>query len=235
MGSPLSELAGSLVVSCQPIPGGPMDRPDIVVAFALAALAGGAKGLRIEGVANVKAVRAATAAPIIGLVKRDLAGVDVRITATLNDVAALIDAGADVIAFDATARARPVAAAQIAAGIRSAGLVAMADVATLSEARDAFAFGADVVGTTLSGYTGGREPDGPDFSLLAATVRLGRPAIAEGRYHAPAQAREAMRLGAFAVVVGTAITRPERVTHWFADAVAEGRDAARPPFRKAER
>ncbi len=98
----------------------------------------------------------------------------------------------------------------------------MADISNLAEARAAFAFGADVVGTTLAGYTGGAEPEGPDLVLLSEAAKLQGPVIAEGRLKAPAQAAEAMRLGAFAVVVGSAITRPEHITRWFAVAVANG-------------
>jgi len=216
----LAQISGSLVVSCQPVPGGPLDRTEFVVAFALAALSSGAKGVRIEGSANVAAVRAATKAPIIGLIKRDIAGAGVRITPGLMDVDALVAAGADMIAFDATMRPRPTPVRSLCAAIRRAGRIAMADIATVDEARAAFAFGADVVGTTLSGYIGGPEPEGPDFNLLARVAKIGGPVIAEGRIHAPGQAATAMRNGAFAIVVGSAITRPEHITRWFADAIA---------------
>ena len=222
----LAALRGKLVVSCQPVPGGPLDTPAIVAGFARAALAGGAAALRIEGVANVVAVRAATDAPIIGLVKRDLAASPVRITPLLHDVADLAAAGADIIALDANDRERPVPAGELCAAILKADRVAMADIATLAEARAAFGFGADVVGTTMSGYTGGPEPDTPDFALLSEAARIGGPVIAEGRIRTPQQAAEAMRLGAFAVVVGSAITRPEHVTDWFATAIAAVRPAA---------
>lgn len=219
---PLAALAGRLIVSCQPETGGPLDRTEIVVAFALASLSSGAAGLRIEGIANVSAVRRVTAAPIIGIVKRDLANSPVRITPWLDDVEALAGAGADIIAFDATQRPRPASAEALCAAVKARGAIAMADISSLSEARAAFAFGADVVGTTLAGYTGGPEPDGPDLDLLGGAAKLEGPVIAEGRLRAPAQAGEAMRLGAFAVVVGSAITRPEHITRWFADAVAKG-------------
>jgi len=190
----LPKIAGSLIVSCQPVPGGPFDRTDFVVAFAQAALQSGAACVRIEGLANVAAVREATRVPIIGLVKRDLADSPVRITPYAADVEALAAAGADILAFDATDRERPAAAADLCAAAHRAGRLAMADISTLAEARAAFAFGADLVGTTLSGYTGGAEPEGPDFELLASAAALGRPVIAEGRIHAPAQAGDAMRL-----------------------------------------
>jgi N-acetylmannosamine-6-phosphate 2-epimerase/N-acetylmannosamine kinase len=214
-------LRGKLVVSCQPVPGGPLDRPEIVVGFALAALESGAVGVRIEGVANVAAVRAATSAPIIGLVKRDFAGTPVRISALIEDIDALATAGADIIAFDATHFPRPVPAGDLLAAIRRNGKIAMADISTATEAVEAVAMGVDFVGTTLSGYMEGPVPEAPDFALIRAIAGCGRPVIAEGRIRTPEQARTAIAAGAFAVVVGSAITRPEHITAWFATAVGD--------------
>jgi putative N-acetylmannosamine-6-phosphate epimerase len=222
------ELRGSLIVSCQPVVGGPLDRPEIVVAFALAALASGAVAVRIEGIANVTAVRAATPAPIIGLVKRDFPGTTVRISATMDDIDALAAVGADIIAFDATAYPRPVPAADLLAAIHGHGRIAMADISTAREAEMAAGLGADFVGTTLSGYMEGPIPDAPDLALVRAIAGCGRPVIAEGRIRTPDHAKAAIEAGAFAVVVGSAITRPEHITGWFARAVAgaAGRRAA---------
>jgi N-acetylmannosamine-6-phosphate 2-epimerase/N-acetylmannosamine kinase len=208
-----------LIVSCQPVPGSPFDTPDGVVAFARAAAASGATGLRIEGAANVAAVTQALNLPVIGLIKRDLPGSDVRITPLLEDVAALAAAGAAIIAVDATDRPRPVAVPDLLAAIRAAGRLAMADCATLAEAEAAIAAGADIVGSTMSGYTGGPVPSAPDVALVRALSRLGVPVLAEGRYNAPHLAAAAIRAGAHAVVVGSAITRPEHITTWFAEAV----------------
>jgi N-acetylmannosamine-6-phosphate 2-epimerase / N-acetylmannosamine kinase len=217
----IERLRGSLIVSCQPVPGGPLDRPEIVVGFALAALASGAAAVRIEGIANVTAVRAATRDPIIGLVKRDFPGTPVRITALIEDVQALAAAGADIIAIDATACPHPVPAADLVAAVRRHGRLAMADISNAAEAEAAVRLGVDFVGTTLSGYTGGSVPELPDFPLIAAIARCGRPVIAEGRIRTPEQARAAIEAGAHAVVVGSAITRPEHITAWFATAVAK--------------
>jgi putative N-acetylmannosamine-6-phosphate epimerase len=217
----LASLERALIVSCQPVAGGPMDRADIVVALALAALAGGASALRIESARYVAAVRRATAAPVIGLVKRDLADSPVRITPLTEDVRALAEAGADIIAFDATRRTRPVAVPDLVAAIEAAGRIAMADCATEEDGRDALAAGATILGSTLSGYTGGLEPEGPDYDLVAALGHMTPRVVAEGRIRTPAQAAEALRRGAWAVVVGSAITRPEHVTGWFCDAMRE--------------
>lgn len=215
-------FAGALIASCQPVPGGPTDSVGFVVAFALATRDGGARGLRIEGVANVAAVAAACDLPVIGLVKRDLSGSDVRITPFVDDAVALARAGARIVAFDATERARPVPVGEMIDAIHAAGALAMADIATLAEARAAIAAGADIVGTTLSGYVGpGPVPDTPDLALVRGCAALRAvPVFAEGRYNAPHLAAAAITAGADSVVVGSAITRPEHVAGWFARAVA---------------
>jgi N-acetylmannosamine-6-phosphate 2-epimerase/N-acetylmannosamine kinase len=215
------KLAGTLIVSCQPVVGGPLDHVEMVVGFALAALAGGARGLRIEGAANVAAVRAATQVPIIGLIKRDLDATPVRITPLIEDVVALDDAGADIIAFDATDRERPVPASDLCNAIHAAGKLAMADISSFEEARAADAFDVDLIGTTLSGYTGGPEPSEPDLDLVRRCASLGKPVIAEGLIRTPEQAAAAIDAGAHAVVVGSAITRPEHITGWFASSIGQ--------------
>ncbi|MET0529001.1 MAG: putative N-acetylmannosamine-6-phosphate 2-epimerase [Microvirga sp.] len=213
-------LKGGLVVSCQPVPGGPFDDPASVVRFALAAQNAGARALRIEGVANVAAVAAACSLPIIGLVKRDLPDTPVRITPWIDDIRALSEAGAAIIAFDATDRVRPVPVNNLVEAVHARGRVAMADIATIAEARNASALGADIIGTTMSGYTDpGLPPRVPDINLVAEASRLGTPVFAEGRYNGPRLAAAAMRAGAAAVVVGSAITRPEHITQWFVDAI----------------
>ena len=214
------ELRGFLIVSCQPVVGGPLDRPDIVVGFALAALTSGAAAVRIEGIDNVKAVRGATQAPIIGLIKRDYPGTTVRISATVADIEELADAGADIVAFDATAYPRPTPAGELLAAIHRRGRVAMADISTAPEAEAAARLGADLIATTLSGYMEGEVPDAPDLALVRAIAGCGKPVIAEGRIRTPEQASAAIEAGAFAVVVGSAITRPEHITEWFATSVA---------------
>ncbi len=224
LNSVLERLRGGLVASCQPVPGGPTDGEAFVVAFALAARDGGARGLRIEGVANVRAVAAACDLPVIGLVKRDLPGSDVRITPFLGDAVDLARAGATIVAFDATDRPRPTPVADLVAAIHAGNALAMADVATLDEARAALAAGADIVGTTLAGYVGpGPVPEAPDLGLVRACGKLGAPLLAEGRYNEPRLAAAAIRAGADAVVVGSAITRPEYVARWFADAIRQAR------------
>ncbi|MGO4526637.1 putative N-acetylmannosamine-6-phosphate 2-epimerase [Microvirga sp. 2MCAF35] len=220
-GALADRLRGGLVVSCQPVPGGPFDNPASVVHFALAAQNAGARALRIEGIANIAAVAAACSPPIIGLVKRDLADTPIRITPWIEDIAALAEAGAAIIAFDATDRPRPASIRTLIESVHAQGCIAMADIATMAEARNASALGADIIGTTMSGYCDpGPPPRTPDIELVREVRELGKPTLAEGRYNEPRLAAAAIRAGAVAVVVGSAITRPEHITQWFVDAIA---------------
>lgn len=222
----LEKLRGGLVVSCQPVDGGPMDDPRVTAAMARAAEVGGSAGLRIEGIDNLRAVRPVTDLPIIGLVKRDLDDSGVRITPWLEDVAALAEAGADIIAYDATQRPRPVETAELVRAICAAGKIAMADCARLEDGEQAQREGAGILGSTLSGYAYKLAPPaaGPDFALIRAFAGLGAFVMAEGRINRPELARAAMAAGADSVTVGSAITRIEHITGWFSEAVRAGAD-----------
>lgn len=217
----LEKLINGLVVSCQPVDDGPMDREDIIVAMAQAAVIAGAAGLRVEGAANVKAVRTVTTVPIIGIVKRDLDWTPVRITTSLDDVRSLVLAGADIIGYDATARPRIDTREEILRCILTEGVCAMADCATLQDGIGALATGAQIIGTTLSGYTEDTmlHGDEPDLELVSSFKKLGGFVIAEGRYNNPSLAAEAIKYGADCVTVGSAITRLEHITGWFKDAI----------------
>jgi N-acylglucosamine-6-phosphate 2-epimerase len=217
----IQALKNGLIVSCQPVKGGAMDNAVMVVGFALAALDGGASGLRIESADYVRAVRDATDKPIIGLVKRDLDDTPVRITPWLDDVDALAGAGADIIAYDATQRIRPVDTKTLIDRIHEHGRIAMADCSIISDAERALGEGAEIIGTTLAGYTGPVEPTEPDFALITSVSKLTPHVIAEGNVRTPEQAATALAAGAFTVVVGSAITRPEHVTSWFRAALDE--------------
>ena len=200
-----------------------MDDDDVVLRMARAAIAGGAAGLRIEGARRLAHVRRGVAVPIIGIVKRDLAGSAVRITPLLDDVQALADAGADIVAVDATARARPVALAALLAHIVASGALPMADACGLDDALAAWACGFPIVATTLSGYTGDPvvpTPDEPDLALVAQLSARGCRVMAEGRYDTPARAAAAIAAGAWAVTVGSALTRLEVATARFASEIA---------------
>lgn len=223
------KLASGLIVSCQPVDHGPMDDDDVVVRFAKAALAGGAEGLRIEGAHRLAKVRNALPhALIIGIVKRDLTDSPVRITPLREDVLALAEAGADIIAVDCTERARPVAVEELISQINQLGKVAMGDCSTLADAKHAYAAGAAIVGTTLSGYTGGPVPAEPDFDLLRTMCAHFPRVMAEGRFNTPTHCAEARRIGAWAVTVGTAITRTEIIAEWFATAMRSCKPTVKP-------
>jgi len=188
---------------------------------------GGACGIRAREAENIRAIRGAVELPIIGITKSEFADGTVLITGDFDDVQAVIDAGADVAAADATRRIRPngLSGEQFIAEMKKRwSLPVMADVSTLEEGLAAEGAGADLIGTTLAGYTRYTieryREDEPDWELLEALVRQARvPVIAEGRIWTPEQARKALQLGAFAVVVGTAITRPRVVTRRFVDAI----------------
>lgn len=225
----IDALRGGLVVSCQPVPDGPFDDPASVVRFALAAQNAGAKALRIEGVSNITAVAAASSLPLIGLVKRDLADAPIRITPWIEDVNAVAKAGAAIIAIDATDRTRPVPVKDLIEAVHTQGCLAMADIATIAEAKNAARLGVDILSTTMSGYTGTQTPPQmPDLQLVAQAHDLGRPVFAEGRYNEPRLAAAALRAGAAAVVVGSAITRPEHITRWFVAAMEAETAGAEP-------
>ncbi|WP_018760912.1 N-acetylmannosamine-6-phosphate 2-epimerase [Arthrobacter sp. 135MFCol5.1] len=220
----LESLRGRLIVSCQAYPGEPMRDPRTTAQVAASAVIGGAAAVRVQGLADIQYTRAAVEVPVIGLWKDGHDGV--FITPTFRHALAVANAGAHVVAVDGTRRDRPdgLTLAQTVAGIhQESHALVMADCGSLQDAAAAVEAGADLIGTTLAGYTGGRpKTAGPDLELLAdiAAAGFGVPLIAEGRVHSPAQARQALDAGAFAVVVGTAITHPATLTGWFVDALA---------------
>lgn len=218
----LRPLRGRLVVSCQAYPGEPLRTPEAMCAMAQAAARGGAAGIRAQGLEDIRAIRAAVDLPLIGLWKDG--DDDVFITPTLEHALAVAEAGAHVVALDGTSRARPdgrTLTETIRAVHDRTGALVMADCSTAEEGVAAQAAGADLVGTTLAGYTAyTSKGDGPDLDLVGhLAARLSVPVVAEGRVHRPDQAAEAVRRGAFSVVVGTAITHPTTITSWFAEAV----------------
>ena len=224
--SVLDRIKGGLIVSCQAEPGEPFFEPHYMAAFARASEMGGAVGIRAKE-PDIRAIRQACALPIIGIDKVHLEGFEVYITPRFQDAERIAAAGADMIALDCTPRPRPdgVMMEDLVRRIkRGLNLPVMADISTLDEAIAAEQAGADVIATTLSGYTPySRKTEGPDFDLLEATVRAVRvPVIAEGHIYTLAEARAAIALGAWAIVIGTAITRPIELTHRFAQAIGRG-------------
>jgi N-acylglucosamine-6-phosphate 2-epimerase len=222
----LDALAGGLIVSCQAYPGEPMQSPEVMVAVARSVAHAGARAVRLQGIPDIAAARAVLPVPIIGLVKVDLPGV--FITPTLEDVEAVCRAGADIVAVDGTLRPRP-DGHTLRDSIEAAhamGKLLMADCGSLEDVEYSVGQGADLVGTTLAGYTEGRpRTNGPDLELLRDVVeRTAVPVLAEGRIGTPHEAAECLQAGAFAVVVGTAITHPGRIARRFIDALGGGVD-----------
>lgn len=220
----LRTLAKGLIVSCQAKPGSPLRHPQVMAAMAQAAEAGGAVGIRANGAEDIAAIRALVKLPIIGINKIDHAGYEVFITPTLAAARQVAAAGADIIAMDATLRPRPdglSAAEAIRLYQKELGLPVMADISTLEEGLAAAEAGADIVATTLSGYTPySPQQEPPDYTLIAElAARIRVPIIAEGRFASPAEARRALDLGALAVVVGTAITAVDWVTQRYVTAL----------------
>jgi N-acylglucosamine-6-phosphate 2-epimerase len=158
---------------------------------------------------------------VIGLRKRDVPGSPVYIVPELRDAEEVVEAGADVLAVDATLRGRPggVGMVEFLGQVRTAfpDVPLMADVDGERAGIAARGAGADVVATTLSGYTGDGSPTAsPDLDLVAALAHhLDCPVIAEGRYGSPDDVSAAFAAGAYAVVVGTAITDALALTRRF--------------------
>lgn len=219
----VARLERGLIVSCQATEDTPFHGPVFMAAMARAAEMGGAAGIRANGPADIAAIRNSVRLPIIGIWKVVYEGYEPYITPTLEDARKIAEAGADIIALDATLRPHPrdLSAHQLIAEVKTLGLPVMADISTFEEGIAAAEAGADIVATTMSGYTPySPQSDQPDFKLIEELARaLPIPVIAEGKIGTPDQARRAVDLGAFAVVVGAAITQPWAITEKFASAL----------------
>lgn len=221
----LTKIRGGLIVSCQALANEPLYGAEIMARLAVAAQQGGAVAIRANTPVDIQAIRAAVDLPIIGLYKEEIPGYPVYITPTLAHARQVAAAGADIIAIDATARPRPqpgTLADFIAAIHAETGCLVLADIATYEEGLAAQTAGADLVSTTMSGYTDDSPRLlGPDLALVKRlAVGLTVPLLAEGRFKLPQEVNQALALGAIAVVVGGAITRPQQITRWFVDALA---------------
>ncbi|GAA0422035.1 putative N-acetylmannosamine-6-phosphate 2-epimerase [Leifsonia naganoensis] len=220
----LATIAGGLVVSCQASSGSPMRDTPTIARLAVSALQGGAVALRINGADDVAAVRGLTEVPIIGLDKRMGPRRNI-ITPADEQVVGLIGAGADIVAVDATEEVAGDVAARVRSAVATAGLrPIMADISTFDEGVRSWEAGAAFVGTTLSGYTPySRADPSPDIELVERLASRGVRVLAEGRFQTPADVARAFDAGAFAVVVGGAITDPVAITRRFAAATPRTR------------
>ncbi|MCA9839095.1 MAG: N-acetylmannosamine-6-phosphate 2-epimerase [Trueperaceae bacterium] len=218
-------LTRGLIVSCQAPKGTALEGSIYMAAMAKAAEAGGAVALRANGPDDIRAIKQVSQLPVIGLWKQEIEGFEPYITPTLASAQAIAEAGSDIIALDATLRPHPEGSMtqflqQVKADLR---LPIFADVSSLEEGLAAADAGADYISTTLSGYTPyTQKSEEPDFQLLKDLSKaLGLPIVAEGRIWTPEQLKTAFDLGAYAVVVGTAITNPQEITRRFVKAISE--------------
>lgn len=222
----IERLRGGLIVSIQPEANSTLNSPETVALLARCAVANGALGVRIEGGARIAAVRAAVDVPIVGLVKRAYPGFEPYITPTASELDDVAAAGAQIIAFDATARPQPSgrSVAETVAAVAARGSTPMADCSTADEMVRAAAAGASIVATTLCGYT--EETRGaplPAIALLPRARASGAFVIAEGGLATPDDVRRAFAAGADAVVVGTAISNIDALVRAFAQAAPNRR------------
>lgn len=225
----LKEIKGKLIVSCQALEGEPLYIEDssIMPLMARAAKQAGAAAIRTNGVRDVIGIKEETNLPIIGIIKKGYEGYEQYITVTMDEIDQLVQAGADIIAIDCTLRER-VDGRSVSEFIQAIKekypqIILMADISNLEEGINAWKAGIDMVGTTLSGYTEYTlKLEEPDFKLIEDLAKnIDIPIIAEGRIHTPEQATKALDLGAHAVVVGGAITRPLEIATRFVDAISK--------------
>lgn len=220
----INRLKGKVVVSVQAMPSEPLYLEKCMVAMMKSVIKGGAGALRVAGARDVRNAKRLFEVPVIGLTKPDVIPSNwqeiVYITPTIKEVIELVEAGADIIAFDGTMRPRPEGTKleDLIKYIKLNKRVSMADISTLEEAQNAEKLGADILSTTLSGYTqfSQNRGDGPDFELLKELVEnTNLPVVLEGRIWEPEEVTKAFELGAHCVVIGSAITRPQLITKRF--------------------
>lgn len=218
-----AQIRGRLIVSCQALPHEPLYGFEIMARMAVAAKEGGASAIRANTPEDIAAIRKAVDLPIIGLWKVDASGYDVYITPLAKHAAAVIDAGADIVAIDATKRPHPEGDVTdyIQAVKKMTGAPVLADISTFDEGVAAKKAGADFISTTMSGYTPySPQIEGPDLQLVTQ-LAMEMDVIAEGRISTPGEAAEAFRAGALSVIVGGAITRPAQITARFVKEISK--------------
>ncbi len=222
-------LKKKLVVSCQALENEPLHSSFIMGRMALAAKEGGASGIRANSVEDITEIKKTVDLPVIGIIKKEYPDSDVYITPTMKEIDELVNAGAEIIALDATLRPRPenVQINDFFKKIKEKypKQLFMADISTLEEAKNAEEIGFDFIGTTLHGYTEETKNQNianENFKFLKQildTIKV--PVIAEGKIDTPEKARVVLELGVLCVVVGGAITRPQLITKSFIDEIKE--------------
>lgn len=221
------QLKGKLIVSCQALPHEPLHSSSIMGRMALAAKEGGAYGIRANTREDIAEIQKQTELPVIGIVKRDYKDSKVYITPTMKEIDELMEVSPEIIALDATINIRPgeLSLDEFFVSVKKKypKQLFMADCSTVEEALHADELGFDFIGTTMVGYTEqskGMRIEENDFDILRKIVgQVKHPVIAEGNINTPEKARRVIELGAFAVVVGSIITRPQLITKAFAEAL----------------
>ncbi len=227
MNKKIESLKGKLIVSCQALPHEPLHSSFIMGRMALAAKEGGAVGIRANTKEDIKEIQSQVSLPIIGIVKRDYEDSKVYITPTMKEIDELMEVKPEIIAIDATTAKRPgnVSLDEFYQQIREKypNQLLMADCSTVEEALHADELGFDFIGTTLVGYTpqsSSLKIEANDFEIIREIVKkVKHRVIAEGNINTPEKAKRVIELGAFSVVVGSIITRPQLITKSFAEAL----------------
>ncbi|KAB7704247.1 putative N-acetylmannosamine-6-phosphate 2-epimerase [Bacillus aerolatus] len=219
----LERINKKLIVSCQALEDEPLHDSYIMSKMALAAKLGGASGIRANTVKDIQAIKQEVDLPIIGIIKKDFPDSEVYITPTLQEVEELYTEGVDIIAFAATKQVRPDGQSflEFFSEVKASypNQLFMADVSTLEEAIAAEKVGVDIIATTMAGYTPYSKGTVPLEFLEQVVAHISVPVIAEGNIDTPEKAKQALDIGAHAVVVGSAITRPKLITEKFTEAI----------------
>lgn len=227
MNQKIKQLKGKLIVSCQALPEEPLHSSFIMGRMALAAKEGGAAGIRANTREDIREIQSQVDLPVIGIVKQNYEGCDVYITPTMKEVDQLMEVKPEIIALDATEAERPggLPLDEFFHQIKEKypEQLWMADCSTVEEALHADELGFDFIGTTLVGYTKQSKDlkiEANDFEVLRTILdQVKHPVIAEGNVNTPEKARRVLELGAYSVVVGSAITRPQLITKSFTEAL----------------
>lgn len=215
----LKKVKGKLIVSCQALEDEPLHSSFIMGRMAYAAFVGGASGIRANTVSDIQEIKRNVNLPIIGIIKHQYGDNQVYITPTMKEIDALAVEGVEIIALDGTKRERPdgntLKNLMKEAKMKYPNQLFMADISSVEEAVEAERVGFDIVGTTLVGYTEYTKGNDPLIELEKVIKAVTVPVIGEGNIDTPAKAKKALELGAYAVVVGGAVTRPQQITKKF--------------------